>query len=95
MGQEFSRVPTDQEDKKFTAPNSLQKVPRPRRFAFEEALQTEIDSVTAKWPGSGNTREHFKGSDAAKTAPGLDGLRADFCYGENEKNYLILEYYVS
>jgi hypothetical protein len=92
VGQEFSMFPTEQKGQ-----NSQRRIHlRRSRIAadsLEGAIQAEIDSITKKWPESSNTREHFKGSVPVKTASGLEGLRADFYYGDTKKNYLVLKYY--
>lgn len=66
--------------------------------SLQEAIEAELDSITKRSPGSGNSREHYKGSVAVKTASGIQGLRADFYFevtrdGITTKRYQVLKYY--
>jgi len=94
---ETSIFPPDQPAK--GSPSRIHLVwPRTEEKTLEQALEAEIASITKRWPGSGNSREHFKGSVPVVTVSGMQGLRADFYFeqtinGVSTKYYEILKYY--
>ena len=92
MGGELSMCPAAKVNENSQRRIHLER-PRIAADSLEEAIEAEIDSITKRWPKSSNTREDYKGSVPVTTSSGLKGLRADFYYGDTQKNYLILKYY--
>ena len=72
--------------------------PRNDEKSLEQAIEAEISLITERSPGSGNSREHYKGIVPVNTVSGIKGLRADFYFEQttNEittKRYHIVKYY--
>ncbi len=66
--------------------------------SLELAVDSKIDLITERSPGSSNSRSAYKGSIPVQTASGLVGLRADFytehiVEGVTVKRYQIAKYY--
>lgn len=65
---------------------------------LEAAIESEINGIAERFPGSSGDRSHYKGSSPVKTSSGIQGLRADFhTESTNEsgiiRHYLIVKYY--